>query len=131
MAASCFDRWSQHVALVAVKHFITPTGVTDRCHGVGTRQPYFCAAPDNSYRFSDYVQLPELGKQPDDQSVLQYVLGREDAAMKQYRDLAESAEPGPARAGENILSNGIQRRAGRGVVLQMVLYRLCFRSGQA
>ena len=52
--------------------------------------------PVEDHRFSDYIQLPDLGDNPDDQSVLQYAMGREDAAMKQYRELANSTEPGPA-----------------------------------
>ncbi|MEZ5541883.1 MAG: ferritin family protein [Pseudomonadota bacterium] len=53
------------------------------------------AVPVNDRRFSDYVQAPELGDNPDDQAVLQYALGREHAAMEQYRDLAANTEPGP------------------------------------
>jgi len=52
--------------------------------------------PVEDHRFSDYIQLPDLGDNPDDQSVLQYAMGREDAAMKQYRELAASTEPGAA-----------------------------------
>ena len=52
--------------------------------------------PVEDHRFSDFIQLPDLGDNPDDQSVLQYAMGREDAAMKQYRDLANNTEPGPA-----------------------------------
>ena len=52
--------------------------------------------PVEDRRFSDYIQLPDLGDNPDDQTVLQYAMGREDAAMKQYRELAETTEPGPA-----------------------------------
>ncbi len=51
--------------------------------------------PAEDRRFSDFVQLPDLGDHPDDQAILQYALGREDAAMKQYRELADSTEPGP------------------------------------
>ena len=51
--------------------------------------------PAEDRRFSDFVQLPDLGDSPDDQAILQYALGREDAAMKQYHELAESTEPGP------------------------------------
>ncbi len=51
--------------------------------------------PVEDHRFSDYIQLPDLGDNPDDQTVLQYAMGREDAAMKQYRELAASTEPGP------------------------------------
>ncbi|MCB1877115.1 MAG: ferritin family protein [Chromatiales bacterium] len=51
--------------------------------------------PANDHRFSDYVQLPELGDYPDDQSILQYAMGREHAAMEQYGSLAEQAPAGP------------------------------------
>lgn len=53
--------------------------------------------PVSDHRFSDYVHLPDLGNRLDDQSILQYALGREQAAMEQYRDLANNSEPGPAR----------------------------------
>ena len=53
--------------------------------------------PASDRRFSDCIHLPELGEQPDDQEVLQYALGREHAAMEQYRSLAESTPPGPIR----------------------------------
>lgn len=53
--------------------------------------------PASDRRFSDCIHLPDLGENPDDQSVLQYALGREHAAMEQYRSLAESTPEGPAR----------------------------------
>ena len=53
--------------------------------------------PENDHRFSDYIFLPELGDQPDEQDVLQYALGREHAAMEQYTALAAETPPGPAR----------------------------------
>lgn len=53
--------------------------------------------PVEDRRFSDYIQRPDLGENPDDQSILQYALGREDAAMKQYHALAESTPPGPIK----------------------------------
>ncbi len=53
--------------------------------------------PASDSRFSDAIQLPELGDIPDDQEVLQYALGREQAAMEQYKALAESTSPGPIR----------------------------------
>lgn len=51
--------------------------------------------PVSDRRFSDYVHAPDLGENPDDQTILQYALGREHAAMEQYRDLAAATEPGP------------------------------------
>lgn len=53
------------------------------------------ATPAADPRFSDCIHLPDLGANPDDQSVLQYALGREHAAMEQYRELAETTAPGP------------------------------------
>ncbi len=53
------------------------------------------ATPAADHKFSDCIHLPDLGESPDDQSVLQYAMGREHAAMEQYRELAETTEPGP------------------------------------
>lgn len=55
------------------------------------------ATPVSDSRFSDCIHLPDLGESPDDQSILQYALGREQAAMEQYTALAESTEPGPIK----------------------------------
>lgn len=51
--------------------------------------------PASDRRFSDAIHLPDLGEAPDDQAVLQYALGREHAAMEQYRELSQTTEPGP------------------------------------
>ncbi len=53
--------------------------------------------PASDKRFSDCIHLPKLEEQPDDQSVLQYAMGREHAAMEQYHSLAKSAAPGPTK----------------------------------
>lgn len=53
--------------------------------------------PASDHRFSDHIHLPELGDNPDDQSILQFALGREHAAMEQYSALAESAPKGAIR----------------------------------
>ena len=53
--------------------------------------------PASNGRFSDCIHLPELGEAPDDQTVLQYALGREQAAMEQYQSLAENTDPGPIK----------------------------------
>lgn len=50
--------------------------------------------PQSDGRFTDCLHLPDLGEHPDDQDVLQYALGREQAAMEQYRALADSTAPG-------------------------------------
>ena len=51
--------------------------------------------PPSDHQFSDYIHLPSLGEKPDDQDVLRYALGREQAAMEQYAALAENTPPGP------------------------------------
>lgn len=53
--------------------------------------------PASDSKFSDCIHLPELGENPDDQTVLQYAMGREHAAMTQYASLAESSPDGPIR----------------------------------
>jgi rubrerythrin len=39
----------------------------------------------------------DLGKNPDDQAILQYALAREQAAMEQYATLSTEVESGPVR----------------------------------
>lgn len=53
--------------------------------------------PASDSRFSDCVHLPDLGEKPDDQAVLQYAMGREQAAMEQYSALATTTSSGPIR----------------------------------
>ena len=55
------------------------------------------ATPPSNKRFSDCIQLPDLGEKPDDQAILQYALGREQAAMEQYHSLAETSPEGPIK----------------------------------
>jgi len=50
--------------------------------------------PIEDHKFSDFVELIDLGKNPDDQTILIYAIAREDAAMKQYQELAEKAPAG-------------------------------------
>jgi rubrerythrin len=48
-------------------------------------------------KFSDCLHLPDLGDNPDDQTVLQYAMGREHAAMSHYGELAKTAPAGPIK----------------------------------
>lgn len=61
--------------------------------------------PASDKRFSDAVLLPDLGEKPDDQAVLQFALGREHAAMEQYRSLAQNTQEGPIRELFGFLAN--------------------------
>ena len=53
--------------------------------------------PPSDHRFSDYIQLPELSDFPDEQDILRYAMGREEAAMEQYTSLAKETPAGPIR----------------------------------
>lgn len=53
--------------------------------------------PVNDHKFSDFIHLPRLDEKPDDQSLLQYALGREHAAMEQYQSLAHEVPEGPLK----------------------------------
>jgi rubrerythrin len=55
------------------------------------------ATPVSDGRFSDAVEIPDLGERPDDQAVLQYAMGREHLAMEHYRNLADGTQPGPIK----------------------------------
>ena len=56
------------------------------------------AIPKADEKFTYYTHLPELDENPDDLSILQYALGREDAAMNQYQQLANEAPDGPLKS---------------------------------
>ena len=51
--------------------------------------------PPSDHRFSDYIHVPEIGELPDDQTIFQYALGREQVAMEQYASLAVETPAGP------------------------------------
>ena len=61
--------------------------------------------PVSDSRFSNAIHLPELGEHPDDQTVLQYALGREQTAMEQYRSLAETTTHGSIKTLFNFLAD--------------------------
>jgi rubrerythrin len=50
--------------------------------------------PPSDHKFSAYIQIPDLEDFPDEQSILQYALGREQAAMEQYSALAAHTPAG-------------------------------------
>jgi len=50
--------------------------------------------PESDGRFTDCLHVPELGDAPDDQAVMLYAIGREKAAMEQYRALADTTQAG-------------------------------------
>lgn len=82
--------------------------------------------PASDRRFSDCIHTPDLGEHPDDQSVLQYALGREHAAMEQYRSLAESAEPGPLKELFTFLANEETKHKGE---LEKLYYEVVHSGG--
>ncbi len=82
--------------------------------------------PVEDHRFSDYVHLPDLGDSPDDQTVLQYAMGREDAAMKQYRELANNSEAGPVHDLFEYLAN---EEAEHKLELEKIYYQTVYSGG--
>jgi rubrerythrin len=84
------------------------------------------ATPVNDQRFSNYVQMPDLGAAPDDQAILQYALYRENAAMEQYQDLANHTEPGPIHDLFVFLANEETKHKGE---LEKAYYELVHSGG--
>ena len=84
------------------------------------------AAPVNDHRFSGFVHLPDLGDSPDDQSILQYALYREHAAMEQYRDLADNTAPGPVHDLFEFLANEETQHKRQ---LEKIYYRIVHTGG--
>ena len=84
------------------------------------------ATPASDQKFSDYVHLPDLGEAPDDQSVLQYAMGREHAAMEQYRSLADSTEPGPIHDLFEFLANEETKHKAE---LEKIYYEIVYSGG--
>ena len=82
--------------------------------------------PVDDLLFSNYVHLPDLGDAPDDQSILQYALYREDAAMVQYRELALNTEPGPIHELFEYLANEETKHKRE---LEKVYYKLVHSGG--
>ncbi len=60
--------------------------------------------PVSHREFSDCVLLPNMGNAPSDQDVLQYAIMREDAARRQYSELAETTPDGPLKAAFTVLA---------------------------
>ncbi len=63
------------------------------------------ARPVADGRFTDGVQRPDLGENPDDQTVLQFAVMRETDAMEQYSELAMTAPEGPLKTAFAFLAN--------------------------
>ncbi len=61
--------------------------------------------PEADRRFSDAIQMPELGDKPDDQDVLRYALSLEQVAIEEYSELAANTPPGPLHEVFSYLAN--------------------------
>ncbi len=98
-------RWLvEDLAAEEQRHYALLTELLQR-PGLEQQVAALITTPASDSRFSDCVHLPDLGNQPDDQSVLRYALGREQAAMEHYQALAASAEAGPIQAVFAFLAN--------------------------
>lgn len=82
--------------------------------------------PASDSKFSDCLHLPDLGKQPDDQAVLQYAMGREHAAMMHYSELANTAPAGPIQALFQYLSSEETKHK---LELEKLYYEIIHRGG--
>lgn len=84
------------------------------------------ARPVSDGKFSDCIQLPEMGDSPDDQEVLQYALRRETAASEQYSELAETAPEGPLKDAFRFLANEEREHKAE---LEAIYYQLITAGG--
>ena len=82
--------------------------------------------PEADRRFSDAVQAPELGDNPDDQQVLQYALAREQIALEEYSELAANTAPGLLHEVFSFLANEETRQKAD---LEALYYEIVHRSG--
>lgn len=88
-------RWLvEELAEEEQQHYDLFTGLAERAD-IDEQLKVEIERPVSDHKFSDCIQTPDLGENPDDQAVLQYALMREHAAMEQYHALAQSTEPGP------------------------------------
>jgi rubrerythrin len=82
--------------------------------------------PPSNHRFSDYIQIPRLDEFPDEQSILQYALGREQAAMEQYGTLAADTPRGSLQDLFRFLAQEELRHKGE---LEKRYYELVYSTG--
>ena len=82
--------------------------------------------PESDGKFTDCLHLPELGDAPDDQEVMLYALGREQAAMEQYRALANSA---PASAIKDLFEFLANEETKHKAELEKLYYELVHSGG--
>lgn len=61
--------------------------------------------PAADSRFSEALEAPELGDNPDDQEVLRYAISREQVAIDEYSELAANFPPGPLHEVFSYLAN--------------------------
>lgn len=82
--------------------------------------------PEADRRFSDAVQAPELGDNPDDQQVLQYALAREQIALEEFSELAANTPPGLLHEVFSFLANEETRQKAD---LEALYYEIVHRGG--
>ncbi|MEJ2212923.1 MAG: ferritin family protein [Gammaproteobacteria bacterium] len=87
-------RWLvEELAAEEEQHYKLFTALSEKIVG-DTSLQIKVSTPASDGKFTDCLHVPELGDSPDDQEVMLYALGREQAAMEQYRALADSTDPG-------------------------------------
>lgn len=53
--------------------------------------------PESDARYTRYIELPDLGTDPDELTILRYAMTREQIAMEQYQELSETTPTGPVQ----------------------------------
>ena len=82
--------------------------------------------PEADRKFSDAIQAPELGDNPDDQDVLRYALAREQVAIEEYSELAANTPPGPLHEVFSFLANEESRHKSE---LEALYYEIVHSGG--
>ena len=82
--------------------------------------------PHVDRKFSDAVHTPNLGDNPDDQTVLQYALSREQLAMEEYTELAANTEPGHLHDTFQFLANEERKHKAE---LEAIYYQIVHSGG--
>ncbi len=82
--------------------------------------------PEADRKFSDAIQAPELGPNPDDQDVLRYALAREQVAIEEYAELAANTPPGPLHEVFSFLANEESRHKSE---LEALYYEIVHSGG--
>lgn len=115
----------EELAAEEQKHFDLLTALNARTD-IAEQVKLRIQQPASDSKFSDGLHLPNLGDNPDDQTVLQYAMGREHIAMTHYTELAQTAPAGPIRELFQFLSS---EETTHKLELEKLYYETVYRGG--